>query len=228
MLARLHTDSYAKILVHAKKPGKAILLLKSLAKLISPFPFADIQYTKLLQRAKNIQDLTEAHTKVINSYNAYAFGTYKNSFTDHDSQPREFSKKIIEEDDDLHLDHNPKKYYKRRKCRLATERFDSQILQPRKYLSQEEKKNAKAKSEINALRISDSSDPMNFSICSDPIFLYQIAKISFRYGISQNDSLCAIKDYIELLKFEKNKCKKEEQNTKALKLFALILEKNKI
>ena len=73
----------------------------------------------------------------------------------------------------------------------------------------------------------DSTDTMSFSICSDPIFLYQIAKISYKYGISQNDSLCAIKDFIELLKYEKDKAKRDDLNTKALKLFTLILEKTK-
>ena len=220
---------YAKMLVKTKKPGKALLLLKSLAKLISPFPFADIQYTKLLQRAKTMHDLTEAHTKVIDSYNAYTFSTYKNSFIDSDTQTREFSKKIVDEDDDIKLDRNPKKYYKRRESRLATERIDNQLLYPGKYIPpiESKKKIIDAKSAILDTVNIDSTDTMSFSICSDPIFLYQIAKISYKYGISQNDSLCAIKDFIELLKYEKDKAKRDDLNTKALKLFTLILEKTK-
>lgn len=208
---------YSKILIKFKKPGKAILLLKTLAKLLPPFPFVDIHYTKALQRANSIHELTEAHLKVFQSYNAYNFTNYKNSFVDTFTNCRDFSQKLIEDEDQqagAHL------FSQRRQSRISTDRsfynrkvnFD---------LSMDEKSSKKFN--LPELKISDNSDIMHFSICSKPNFLFKIAKIACKYNCCITDGICAISDYLELLKFEKSKDKISRKRTKALKLYEDLL-----
>ena len=221
---------YAKILVEAKKPGKAILVLKSLAKTLPPFPFVDIPYTKLLQRAKTIQDLTVAHSKIIDSYNAYSYGTYKNSFIDSESNPREFSKKLVDESDAPGPSMSPNnKFNKRRNNRLATEKFDGNGFYQKKSAFMEDSKQDDAKKNAMLMDISqrESPDMVEFTVCSDPIFLYKIAKVAMRYNICIQDGLCAIKDYLELLNNGRDKNKQEDRKNKALKLFTMLLEQSK-
>ena len=222
---------YAKILVEAKKPGKAILILKSLAKSLPPFPFVDVPYTKLLQRAKTIQDLTVVHSQIIDSYNAYSYGTYKNSFIDSESNPREFSKKLVEENDAPGPDLSPNnKFNKRRHNRLATEIFDGNGFYHKKNVFMEDIKHDETKRNEMLLDISprENTDMVEFTVCSEPIFLYKIAKVAMRYSICIQDGLCAIKDYLELIKCERDKNKQEDRKTKALKLFTMLLEQSKL
>ena len=40
---------------------------------------------------------------------------------------------------------------------------------------------------------------LGFSLCSDPAFLYQIAKISKKWEVELSDGLCAIEDYLEIV-----------------------------
>lgn len=218
---------YAKMLIESRKPGKAILMLKSIAKILPPFPFIDIPYTKLLQRAKTIQDLTEAHSKVIQSYNAYNFGNYKNSFIDTETNPREFSKKLIEEDDAPGPNLSPNKFDKRRTNRLATEKFDSRVFQQKKVFLEDVRDEKDKNNLILEFKSRDNSDGSQFTVCSDPIFLYKIGKIAMRFNICLQDGICAIKDYLELLKYEKDKDLQDLQKNKAVKLLSMLLEQKK-
>ena len=196
-------------------------MLKSLAKLLPPFPFADIPDTKLLQRARNIQDLTEASSRAFVSINAYCFGTYKNSFVETFTENRDFSNKLIEEE----IQNNGKKEYRRRTQRLATENFEGFF--GKKVgsfaISEEKKENL----QIPNMKIADNADLMHFSICSDFIFLYKIAKTSLKYNLCLHDGILAIKDYIELLRFERDKVKQEKQRAKALMVQTLLYELSK-
>jgi tetratricopeptide (TPR) repeat protein len=211
---------YSKILVKQRKPGKAILLLKSLAKLLPPFPFANIQYTKVLQRASSIHELTEAHSKVLNSYNAYSFSNYKNSFIETFTDCRVFSKKLIEE-----AEISPKKHLQRRGNRLATEKLDGSFYS--KKVSFDLRHQDEKASGLQEVKSSDSSDLMLFSVCSETKFLYNIGKIAMRYGHCLQDGLCAVSDYLELLRFEKNKEKSMKFQEKAVKLYAFLVEQVK-
>lgn len=215
---------YSKVLVKVRKPGKAILLLKSLAKLLPPFPFVDIHYTKALQRASSIHELTNAHTKVISSVNAYSFANYKNSFVDSFVDCRNFSKKLIEEDEPDEL--SPKKYVQRRGNRLATEKLDGNFYQKKVSFDLKEEKNKKNFG-LPEIKVSDNSEIMMFSICSETKFLYYIAKIAMRYNVCINDGIFAISDYLELLKFEKSSEFAEKNRQKALKLYSFLLEQVK-
>lgn len=212
---------YSKILIKLKKPGKAILLLKTLAKLLPPFPFVDIHYTKALQRANSIHELTEAHLKVFQSYNAYNFTNYKNSFVDTFTNCRDFSKKLIEEEDQqvgVNL------FTQRRQSRVSTERsfYNKKVSFD---LSMDEKSSKKLN--LPELKVNDNSDIMFFSICSKVKFLYKIAKIAWKNNCCITDGICSISDYIELLKFEKPKEKAERCRGKALKLYEQLLEQTR-
>ena len=211
---------YSKILVNLKKPGKAILLLKTLAKLLPPFPFVDIQYTKALQRATSIHDLTEAHLKVIQSYNAYNFATYKNSFIDTFTTSRDFSKKLIEdEEQQANIGLTP-----RRQTRLITDGFDRSFYNKKVSfdLSVDEKTSKKLK--VPELKVNDNSEIMFFTICSSTKFLYKIGKIAVKTSCGLTDGICAISDYIELLKFEKSRIKLQRRQTKAMKVYENLLD----
>jgi tetratricopeptide (TPR) repeat protein len=215
---------FSKILVKLKKPGKAILLLKTLAKLLPPFPFADIRYTKALQRASSIHDLTEAHLKVIQSYNAYNFATYKNSFIDTFTNSRDFSKKLIEDEEqqaNVGIGLSPGQ---RRQSRIVTEGFDRSFYNKKVSfdLSIDEKSSKKLK--IPELRVNDNSEIMFFTVCSDSKFLYKIGKIALKNSSALTDGICAISDYIELLKFEKSRARVQRRQSKAMKVLEGLLE----
>lgn len=215
---------YSKVLVKLRKPGKAILLLKSLAKLLPPFPFVDIHYTKALQRASSIHELTNAHEKIISSFNAYSFANYKNSFIDSFADCRNFSKKLIEEDEQGEI--SPKKYIQRRGNRLATEKLDGCFYQKKVSFDVKEEKNNKGLG-LPEIKVTDNNEIMMFSICSETKFLYYIAKIAMRYNVCINDGIFAVSDYLELLKFEKSKESAEKNRQKALRLYTFLLEQVK-
>ena len=211
---------YSKILVKLKKPGKAILLLKTLAKLLPPFPFVDIQYTKALQRATSIHDLTEAHLKVFQSYNAYNFANYKNSFIDTFTTSRDFSKKLIEDEEQQVNVGIPA----RKQNRLITEGYDRSFYNKKVSfdMSMDEKTSKKLK--VPELKVNDNSEIIYFTICSSSKFLYKIAKIASKSTCGLTDGICAISDYIELLKFEKSKVKLQRRQDKARKVYEALLD----
>jgi tetratricopeptide (TPR) repeat protein len=217
---------YAKILVKNNKPGKAILILKCMAKILSPMPFADITYTKVLRRASNLQDLTTAYVKTIDSYSPYCYSSYKNSFVTGPSDVREFSQKLIAKEAAPLPISDSRRYKHRKSERNATEEFiPSRIYRTKKtqdYLNEpsEEKKDAT----ILGTPINKYSEFISLSLCSDPTFLYKIAKISISNHILVQDGYCAIKDYIELLKFEKNIQERQKKLDKAEKIKSAICE----
>ena len=216
---------YSKVLVKNSKPGKAILVLKCIAKLLPPIPFADIKYTKLLQRANSMQELTTAHIESLESMNAYNYSTYKNSFVFTTYNVREFSQKLIADEPAPIPETSDQMHYLRKTQRTITEKISS----PRVYTKRRtvEIKDETETKEIMILGVSipNLEQFRGFSICSDIMFLYKIAKISFNFNISLQDGLCAINDYIELLRFEKDIFYKEKQRNKAAKLKVALQDK---
>ena len=212
---------YAKILVKNKKPGKAILILKLIAKLLPPIPFASIQYTKFLQRAKDLQDLTSAHAFKAESMNTYNFSSYKNSFIDSSCEVRDMSYKIIAEEA-APLPALSLKFASRRSERVVTERVSDVKLYYKKKTQQDKDIEGEFKKDSVSSR-----DMKSLSLCSDPIFLYKIGKIALRHNILLHDGVCAIRDYIELLKFEKERSKALNQAIKAEKVYREICGKIK-
>ena len=193
---------YSKIMIKNNKPGKAILILKLIAKVLPPIPFASIQYTKFLQRAKDLQELANAHINTTESINTYNFSSYKNSFIESTFEVRDLSYKVIAEEAAAFPAINLK-FAARRSHRIVTERvsdvkvYCKKKTQDEKGIEHDEKKEASA--------ILAGKEASFLSVCSDPLFLYKIGKIAAKFNVLLHDGICAIRDYIELLKFEKDR-----------------------
>ena len=207
---------YSKIMVKSNKPGKAILILKLIAKILPPIPFASIQYTKFLQRAKDLQDLANAHMNNTESINTYNFSSYKNSFIDSTFEVRDLSYKIIAEEAAAFPAINLK-FAARRSTRIATERISDVKVYCKKKTQDEKVIEHDDKKETSAIMAGKEASFL--SVCSDPLFLYKIGKIAAKYSVMLHDGLCAVKDYIELLKFEKDRTKAFFWASKAEKVY---------
>ncbi|OMJ90487.1 hypothetical protein SteCoe_7191 [Stentor coeruleus] len=210
---------YAKILVKNDKPGKAILILKLLAKVLPPIPFANINYTKILQRAQNLQDLTSAHLKSLHSCNTYNYSTYKNSYIERCIDPREFSHGLIGEEGAPMPIATEVKIKERGGERRVSEQFSQFKVYSKKitYNDRDIETEEKKENIYEAFLV----PPREFkllTVCSDFTFLYKIAKIAYFYNVSHHDGICAIYDYIELLKFERDNEKRNKMMEKAEKI----------
>ena len=221
---------YAKILKKSNKPGKAILVLKCMAKVLPPIPFANIPYTNLLKRAKSIHDLAIAYSDsvVLTQTHAYtyAYSTYKNSFITPLYDAREFSHKIIGEET-APLPMVLPKDKQRRPERLLSERvIDLKHYHKKKtHEATEFDFEDKKDQTLLGIAIPSINEFRSLSFCSDPIFLYKISKISIQHNICIQDGFCAIKDYIELLKFEKDEIKRAKLTKKAEKIINELYQK---
>jgi tetratricopeptide (TPR) repeat protein len=218
---------YADVLIKNSKPHKAILVLKCLAKVLPPIPFVDIKYTKLLQRSKDIQDLTKAHTQILESMNAYVYSTYKNSFVSSNYNPRDFSNKIISEEaapvpELSEIKSTPRKHNRNNTTNQCVNR-SQQKKKTAEFIQNKQEKDLK----ILGVTIPNLLEFRGFSICSDSSFLYKIAKISIKFNICLQDGLCAIKDFIELIKFEKDSLVREKRKKKSVKIQKILIEKIK-
>ena len=213
--------AYAKAMSLNAKPGKAILILKCMAKLLPPLPFVRVDYTKSLQRASSIQDLTQAHSKTIETMNAYSYSNYKNSFVMNANNLRDFSQKVISEEIRVPSSNNTKKLQ-----RTNTQLFGS-FRRYKKQQTLEIKENEDAKDyTILGVCIPNLIEFRGFSICSNPCFLYKISKVSEKFSVNLQDGLSAINDYIELLKFEKDSVFREKMKNKAAGLRDRLMERS--
>jgi hypothetical protein len=216
--------TYAKILVKNDKPGKAILILKLIAKVLPPMPFANINYTKLLQRAQNLQDLTSAHLKTLQSFNTYNYSTYKNSYLERSIDPREFSQGLIGEEGAPMPFMTEGKIKERGGERRVSEQFCQFKIYSKKITFNDRDIDTEEKKEnIYEAFLLPPREFKLLTLCSDFTFLYKIAKIAFVYNVSHHDGICAIYDYIELLKFERDNAKKNKMMEKAEKLKSQLI-----
>jgi len=177
---------YADVLSITATPADAIILLKCLAKVFPPLPFAEIPYTKTLKRAKNLDELEAACNKAIESTKSYSYTNYRNTQAN-----------ILSEDYfESYLSKNNVEY---------------------KFKGLEDKKSKKLP--VQAQQLSNDA----FLVCSEPDFLYKIAKLSVKHHVHIDDGLCAIEDYLLLLKFNQRKKQKQFQRAKALYLKSFLL-----
>eukprot|EP00358_Blepharisma_japonicum_P000659 CAMPEP_0202952526 /NCGR_PEP_ID=MMETSP1395-20130829/39105_1 /ASSEMBLY_ACC=CAM_ASM_000871 /TAXON_ID=5961 /ORGANISM="Blepharisma japonicum, Strain Stock R1072" /LENGTH=251 /DNA_ID=CAMNT_0049663067 /DNA_START=1249 /DNA_END=2001 /DNA_ORIENTATION=+ len=70
---------YADILAINNQAAKAINLLKCLAKVFPPLPFAEVPYTKTLKKAKTVDDLANASATAMETSRSYNYTNYRNS-----------------------------------------------------------------------------------------------------------------------------------------------------
>ena len=201
---------YAKALVANRKPAKAIVVLKCIAKMFTPSPYANIQYTRTLQKAKNISEIVNPCMSHWGIYDSY-----KSSFTNN----REFTTRVIGEDDAPVPE--AKEFSKRRVERTITQGtqcYRKIVLEIN--LQEDDEINEK----IEFLpRNSSENQFLAISVCSKPSFLYVLAKISMKFNIAIDDGICAIKDYLELLRFEKDEKKAERLRKKAEVVYLFLM-----
>lgn len=226
---------YSDSLVRKQTPQKAILLLKCLAKVFPPLPFESIQYTKLLQKARTIQDLDMLNSVDHDTPNSVA---YIESITNQRSPPGLKGRRLLiqqaiggnsqgrkvsfneiknHQQEIIHLREKmrrPKKYLT---LSILTE-FENEeveaILQSRGHIN----RNSGLPNGENAF--------VGFSICSDATFLYKIAKIAAIYNTNIEDGICAIHDYLILLVFERDHNRIDKLTVKALYYKAYLLCRN--
>lgn len=216
---------YADILAANSQSQKAINLLKCCAKVFPPLPFAEIPYTKTLKKAKTLDDLNQASSSAIESSSSYNYTNYRNSQANilsgeyfesflHDnpasgiSQEGELAAKIVAED--------PEDISPLERRLSMTERKENKTLSNK---LEDNKKNRKM-----PVNIPKPSNSQAFSVCSDSTFLYKIGKIAVVYRICIEDGLCAIHDFLTLLKFDQSNHKKEKLRLNALFYKAFLLE----
>ena len=172
-------------------------------------PYANIVYTRTLQKAKTVLQLLNPQ-----DINVCLYDSYKNSF----ANIRDFSSKIIDAADAPQPD--TQEFKGRRPERTVTEglRCFKKICINLDYGEDE-------KIDENFLLIPELSNTNGFiaiSVCSNSKFLYLLAKIALKYNICIEDGKCAIQDYIELLKFEKNSKNVEKNQQKAERILFFL------
>ena len=117
------------------------------------------------------------------------------------------------------------KFAARRSHRIATERISDARVYFKKKTQDEKVAEHEDKKETSAIMA--GKDASYLSVSSDPLFLYKIGKIAARYNVMLHDGLCAVRDYIELLKFEKDRTKAFNWASKAEKVYRELCVKIK-
>ncbi|OMJ84136.1 hypothetical protein SteCoe_14828 [Stentor coeruleus] len=202
---------YAKSLVKNGKPQKAILILKSIAKVFTPLPFINIPFTRALQRATSVEQLMNP-----SSLHFHLYDTYKSSFT----SIREFGTKVIDENDAPVPE--IQEFKGRRMQRTATEGLSSF----KKFFVFLNNMSDDVDGESTGFMPTNPQENnfVGISIYSKPKFLYLIAKTTLKYNIYVEDGICAIKDYMEILKFRSNSAKTAVRANKAETIFSYLNE----
>ena len=201
---------YAKALAANKKPAKAIIALKGIAKVFTPMPYVNIIYTRTLQKAKTIAQLLNPQCSNLSIYDSY-----KSSF----ANIRDFASIVIGEADAPQP--ASQEYQGRRLERTETE--GQRCFKKTCITINADEDDDKIDQNLPITpEIPNANTFAGISVCSNPKFLYLLAKIAIKYNICLEDGKCAIIDYLELLKFEKNPQKIEKKQRKAEKIQFLI------
>jgi hypothetical protein len=176
-----------------------------------------------------LQDLAYAHMQTLETCNAYNFSTYKNSFIGSNGEVRDFAQRLIaEEAAPLPVAGNLT-FKQRKSDRYFTERFSEMRVFLKKKTQDEVPQEGEEHKENTLLGIKIPTNQFQaLTLCSDFRFLYKIAKIAMKHSISVQDGMCAIKDYVELLRLERDKGVKEVMGEKAEKIRRALEEMIKI
>ncbi|CAG9326692.1 unnamed protein product [Blepharisma stoltei] len=235
---------FAKILVKNSQVSKAIVTLKCLAKVFPILPYIEIPYTKRLKDSDTIQDISQASIIPRDSVDFYNFGSPRNSFMNitmpknidsikkmkipHSN--REFLFKFLEEEAAPQPDpsvpaHGRKKvahFSDVMKTHKSFKKFNSLAIKT------EDEENLESMEPIPIMTPTPSgpNSLSGFSVSSDPTFLYKIGKYSAQYRQNINDGLCALEDYLSLLRYEKKESFKENAACKALYWKIILLQES--
>lgn len=236
---------YSKILVKNGQYTRAIILLKCFAKVFPIPPHINVPYTKKLQEAIAIQDLNQASVITRDSIELYNFGSPRNSYYNITNRQipqslksikspffrnnREFIFKFLDEEaapqpeaGDIVVSHEKKKvahFSDVLKSYSGFKKFSNLAIKT------EEDQDFELMDPIPIMTPTHTgkSAVSGFSVSSDPIFLYKIGKYTAQHKQNPNDGLCAIEDYLTLLKYEKKESFRENAACKALYWKAILL-----
>lgn len=202
---------YAKALAKNGKPSKAILILKSLAKIFTPLPFISIPFTRTLQRACTIQQLTDP-----SSINFHVYDSYKHSFT----SARELSNKII---DDNGAPVPEIQIFKSRRLEKTSTQGLEIFKQFFVFISDKDDEDF---NEIGVIPQKSEEGFTGISVYSKPKFLYLIGKYALKFEIMENDGMCALKDFIEISQTRRQNSKIVEGVGKAETVLRCLIERH--
>ena len=193
---------YSKYLFKIKHFNKALYVLRIQAKALPFLPCANIPYCIALQNAETASQLIVAYT-CVNSGN---YAKKKRVFN-----VKAFTDQLIQDNFDDLTTFN--KYIENRLAKIQKHsKFSSLMIDV----------DLDDDNQIPLPSPTPVDNPLfEFYICSKPKFLYYIAKFSLLLKKNIIEAQLALCDYLELLKYEKNKGKADKESFKA----KLILQK---
>ncbi|CAG9320552.1 unnamed protein product [Blepharisma stoltei] len=227
---------YSKILIYNKLHSKAIFVLKCLAKVFPPMPYVELPYTKYLQKATTYEELNsipngsfqaeeriDIHQNFIPSYKTWN-REISVDFLDDEAAPKPIMSPPVLKNKRKAIKNFSDQYGRRKTSR----KFDGlSILIEEEKWSDDENEYYEEKVEFSSMP-KPEKEFAGFSISSNPIFLYKIAKYSAKYRSNIDDGLYAVDEFITLLKFEKDEDKKEKILKKALHWKSILKNNKKI
>ncbi|CAG9320344.1 unnamed protein product [Blepharisma stoltei] len=215
---------YAK-LIENSNPAKAIIILKCLAKVFPPLSHGEIPYIKAIKKAVTLSELKEVTMKIVENSSSYNYSNYKNSQVDLQyymkayipGRPQETDITIEtystnDETKKFDLAKEIRHFSTNRSLTGKSERYTSLTIE-----TEFEDSETKSKDK-NAIPVETpkKGSALVFPICSNPHFLYKIAKIAVLKRVCIADGLYAIEDFLSILKH-----KKQKKHTEALKIKGL-------
>ena len=187
-------------------------LLQCLAKVFPPLPYRKVPYTNYLIKSKAANDFMTAANKSIKHFvydflitssvaysSDYATDSYEN--TPQITQRREFTQNFIDSAEEESITEFSNIYNQDSERSLLTHRsFDLTLsrLSERGFLTYGTKNIPTGNGVF-----------VGFSVCSEIMFLYWIAKVCLYHEINFDDGLCAIQDFLSLSTYENDEKVKE-------------------
>lgn len=188
---------YAKFMFKSCHYNKCFYVLRVLVKMLPPLPDLSLPYCTSLQNSENLQELANAFTSLVQLPSPRPNKAFLNI--------RDLTLKISE---DAPLPKNPTSKRQKLFGGKSVKVFNSVAIEI----------NSNDSSDEELIHSPHSSEISNFCVCSKPKFLYYISKFSSRIGRNKQEGLFAIKDYMELLRLEKNPEKQQILLKKAQKV----------
>ena len=193
---------YAYSLMQNTKPDKAIMLLKCLGKSFPFIPYTFMPYVQQLRKASNIEDLYETAEKALEASVNYTDSSfqldnllksgYVLNLNEEKATNQDLCYKMIQEES-IMTENTSSVGIKELNLSDVFNRYRSSKASGSSYNSMNSEKLK------SIMRTCEQNYFCGYSICSDPIFLYALAKIAAKAQIAVEDGLCAIEDYLRIL-----------------------------
>ena len=222
---------YARAQSLSNKPEKALPVLQCLSKVFPPLPYTQIPYTKQLIKAKGASDFMFAACKasrhrVYDFYNVSSSVVYTtenttSSFEEHHGQfaikqRREFAENFIDESVEEESSFDISNIVLPENDRLSITQKSFDVTMSRF-------------SERGFMTFASGTVPtgnrvfVGFSVCSEILFLYYIAKVALKHETNLDDGLCAVHDFLGLTGYEQDETIKDLYRVKGRFVKSLLL-----